>query len=60
VAYLLATPVFLFLVALVVGGVTGRVQVSSCCSIADPSRDLRMRSAYGQPEGAEQSDRGST
>jgi hypothetical protein len=48
--YLLATPVLLLLVTLIVGGLTGRVRVSSCCSIADPSRDLRMRAAYEQSE----------
>jgi len=35
-----------FLALLVVGGVTGRVKVTSCCAAADPRRDARMRSAY--------------
>jgi len=50
VAYLLATPVLLLVVTLIIGGLTGRVRVSSCCSTADPSRDLRMRAAYEQSE----------
>ncbi len=33
----------LFLIVSVVGGLTGRVRAKSCCSIADPTRDLRMR-----------------
>jgi hypothetical protein len=40
---------------LAAGAVTGRVRVRSCCGIADPRRDLRMRSAFtdepdAQPE----------
>lgn len=38
--------VALFLVALLVAGVTGRVRMRSCCSIADPAKDLRMPAAY--------------
>ncbi len=46
VVALLAGIVTLFLVALLVGGVTGRVRVRSCCTPADASRDLRMRGAF--------------
>jgi hypothetical protein len=35
-----------FLLALLVGALTGRVKASSCCSIADPRRDKRMQSAF--------------
>lgn len=35
-----------FIVTLVVGAVTGRVKVKSCCAVADPRRDLRMRDAF--------------
>ena len=42
VRYLVATPLVIFIVLLVVGALTGRVQVRNCCSIADPSKDLRM------------------
>jgi hypothetical protein len=38
--------VLLFLVALVYGGLTGRVRMTSCCAVADPARDLRMRAAF--------------
>lgn len=47
--YLLAGPVFLFMVLLVAGAVTGRVRMQSCCSTndpetSDPARDLRGKS----------------
>lgn len=29
-----------------VGGLTGRVKLSSCCALADPAKNLRMRAAY--------------
>lgn len=35
-----------FLVLLVVGGITGRVKLKSCCAVADPRRDARMRAAF--------------
>lgn len=38
--------VALFLLALVVGAVTGRVRARSCCTPTDPRRDLRMRGAF--------------
>jgi hypothetical protein len=41
----LGVVVLALLAILVLGAVTGRVQMRSCCSIADPRRDLRMRSA---------------
>ncbi len=33
-------------VALAVGALMGRVQARSCCSVADPRRDLRMAGAF--------------
>lgn len=45
-AYVIGIPGLVFLVALVYGGLTGRVTMTSCCSIADPRRDLRMRAAF--------------
>ena len=36
----------LALLLLVLGGLTGRVRLSSCCTPADPSKDLRMRGAF--------------
>ena len=44
--FVFGVPVLLFLVALVYGGLTGRVRLTSCCAVADPSRDLRMRAAF--------------
>ena len=41
----LAVPALLLL-----GAVTGRVRMSSCCGIADPRRDLRMREAFADDE----------
>ena len=43
---LIAAVVVLAVLGLVVGAVTGRVRTSSCCSVADPRRDARMRDAY--------------
>jgi hypothetical protein len=34
------------LVALAIGALTGRVQARSCCSVADPRRDLRMAGVF--------------
>ena len=42
----LATLIAVPLVALVVGALTGRVRLRSCCATSDPSRDLRMRAAF--------------
>lgn len=45
-AYAIGMIAALFLIVLVVGAATGRVQLNSCCTAADPRRDLRMRGAY--------------
>lgn len=51
--YLLGGIVLAFLLLLVLGAATGRADLRSCCSVADPSRDLRMRAAYeADPAGA--------
>ncbi len=55
VAMVLGVIAATLLVLLVLGGLTGRVRLTSCCSIADPRNDLRMRSAYDAetgPDGA--------
>ncbi len=44
--YLVGAPALLFLLALAYGGLTGRVRLTSCCAVADPRRDLRMRAAF--------------
>ena len=41
--YIIGSVVALATLALVVGAITGRVKVQSCCAPADPARDLRMR-----------------
>ena len=45
-AYVFGIPALVLLVALVYGGLTGRVRLSSCCAVADPRKDLRMRAAF--------------
>jgi len=37
------------LAALLIGAVTGRVKLTSCCAVADPRCDARMRSAFQSP-----------
>jgi len=42
--------VLAFLVFMVVGALTGRVQARQCCAVADPHRDLRMSAAFDDVE----------
>lgn len=49
-AFLFGVPALLFLVVLVYGGLTGRVRMSSCCGVADPRKDLRMRGAFDEAD----------
>ncbi len=49
-AYVFGIPALVLLVALVYGGLTGRVRLTSCCAVADPRRDLRMRGAFDEDE----------
>jgi hypothetical protein len=58
--YVVGIPVLVFLLALVYGGVTGRVRLSSCCAVADPRRDLRMRGAFEDLEQEQPSTRRSS
>lgn len=44
--YLIGGIVIAFLVLLILGALTGRVKSRSCCSVADPRQDLRMRGAF--------------
>ena len=46
VGHILVIALLALLVLLVVGGLTGRVQARSCCAVADPRLDLRMRAAF--------------
>ena|GEM_PF-1933416 len=42
----------LFVIALAVGAVTGRVRASSCCAPGDPALDARMQAAGEEPPGS--------
>ena len=53
--YVVGIPVLVFLLVLAYGGITGRVRLSSCCAVADPRRDLRMRGAFEDLEQQEPS-----
>jgi hypothetical protein len=44
--YIVAGVVVLFLVVIVAAAATGRARVQSCCGVADPAKDLRMRTAF--------------
>jgi hypothetical protein len=41
--YLFATPLVIFVALLVIGSLTGRVKMRSCCGAPPPERDLRLR-----------------
>lgn len=41
----------LFVIALAVGAITGRVRASSCCAPGDPALDARMRAASEERPG---------
>ncbi|HET9842254.1 MAG TPA: hypothetical protein VFQ01_09640 [Nocardioides sp.] len=51
-AWVFAVPVVGFVVFLVVGAITGHVKVKSCCGIADPRCDARLRGAFLDPANA--------
>lgn len=34
---------------LLLGALSGRIRLTSCCSVADPSKDLRIRAAFDLP-----------
>jgi hypothetical protein len=53
--WVFAVPVMAFLVFLVVGGLTGHVKLRSCCGIADPRCDARMREAFLDDAGTDES-----
>ncbi|HUW79091.1 MAG TPA: hypothetical protein VMV52_10130 [Candidatus Nanopelagicaceae bacterium] len=35
--------VVLFMIVMLVGGLTGRIKAKSCCATPDPAQDARMR-----------------
>ncbi len=48
--YLIGGLLTLFLLGLIIAGVTGRVRLRSCCSTADPAHDLRMKAAFADDD----------
>jgi hypothetical protein len=52
-AYVFGIPALVFLVLLVFGGLTGRLRLTSCCAVADPRKDLRMRAAFEDEDSPE-------
>lgn len=49
--FIVAIPFVLLLIFLVVGGLSRRVRIDSCCSTnCDPSLDLRLREVEGERE----------
>jgi hypothetical protein len=51
-AWVFAVPVVGFVVLLVIGSITGRVEVKSCCGVADPRCDVRLRDVAGSRQPA--------
>ena len=43
--YFLGGLVIAFIIIMLVGGLTGRARAKSCCVVADPAKDSRMRGA---------------
>gem|GEM_PF-6174509 len=44
--YLLGGLVIAFIFIMLIGGLTGRFRARSCCSVADPASDSRMRDVF--------------
>ena len=44
--WVFAVPVLAFLAFIVIGSVTGRVRLTSCCGVSDARCDARMRDAF--------------
>ena len=45
-AYVVGVMAAVFVIVLLWAVVTGRVRIGSCCAVADPAKDLRMRAAF--------------
>jgi hypothetical protein len=52
--WVFAVPVVGFVVFLVVGSITGHVKLRSCCGVAAPRCDARMRDAFLAEANADQ------
>jgi len=46
VVFVLGGVAAVFVVSLLFGAITGRIRMRSCCAVADPAKDLRMRAAF--------------
>ena len=44
--YVAGALVIVLALILLVGALTRHIQVTTCCSLSDPARDLRMRAAF--------------
>ena len=44
--YVVGAFVVVLVLILVIGALTRRIDVTTCCSLADPARALRMRAAF--------------
>ena len=44
--YVVGGLVAVLVLVLLLGAITGRLRLGSCCAVADPARDLRMRAAF--------------
>jgi hypothetical protein len=49
-AYIVGAAFLVVLALLVFASHTGRVHARSCCGVADPRHDLRMRAAFADEE----------
>ena len=49
--YLLGGIVVLYIIAMTVGALTGRVRIRPCCGVSDPWRDPRLRAAAPRDDG---------
>ena len=49
--YLLGGIVVLYIIAMAVGALTGRVRIQSCCGFSDPRRAPRLRAAASRDDG---------
>ena len=49
--YLLGGIVVLYIIAMTVGALTGRVRIRPCCGVSDPRRDPRLGAAVSRDDG---------
>jgi len=49
--YLLGGIVVVYVVAMAIGALTGRVRIRPCCGVSDPRCDPRLRAAASSDDG---------